>query len=270
MPNPDLDRVAAIIRTAAAEELLPRYGRLAAGDISEKAPGDFVTVADGAMERRLEAELGELSPSSLVVGEEGAFSDRGLLSRLGEAQSAWIIDPLDGTANFAGGLPMFAVIVAFAVHGKVAAAWIYDPLGDRMALAEIGAGAWMAGKRMRVATAAEPARMRGVLNFRYGDRTIVTRMAARCHRLGPLITLGCAGQEYLALCSGKLHFAQYTRLLPWDHAAGSLLHREAGGHAALFDGGAYTPVVNAGPYLLAPDRESWSEIRAILAGEEES
>lgn len=68
MSHPDLDHVAAIIRAAAAEELLPRYGRLAAGDINEKAPGDFVTVADAAMERRLEAQLGGHSPSSLVVG----------------------------------------------------------------------------------------------------------------------------------------------------------------------------------------------------------
>ena len=104
--------VAELIRETAAAELLPRFRNLSKSDIRQKRPGDVVTVADVASEQRLASGLAKILPGVPVVGEEAVESDAGLLdliSRRGEA--CWIVDPLDGTANFAAGKNQFAVIV---------------------------------------------------------------------------------------------------------------------------------------------------------------
>src|SRR4030095_3156841 len=107
---PDADRVTRLIQEAAAAEIMPRFRQLAAGDVREKAPGDLVTVADEAVEARLAPALEALLPGSVVVGEEAAAADPNLLNRLFDDQPVWIIDPVDGTSNFAEGRPAFAVM----------------------------------------------------------------------------------------------------------------------------------------------------------------
>ncbi len=108
----DLQRVAELMRETAAAELLPRFRNLAQEDIRQKRPGDVVTVADVAAEQRLASGLAKILPGVPVVGEEAVEADTGLLdliSRPGE--SCWIVDPLDGTSNFAAGRDRFAIIV---------------------------------------------------------------------------------------------------------------------------------------------------------------
>ena len=80
--------------------------------------------------------------------------------------------------------------------------------------------------------------------------------------------LGCAAHEYLRLLDGTAHFALYHQLMPWDHAAGALMHAEAGGWHAKLDGGRYRPTELAGGLLLAPDEESWHALHALLFDEE--
>src|SRR5215467_2079228 len=97
----DLARVTALIEETAALEILPRFQKLAAGDIREKTPGDFVTVADEAAEAHLTPLLAALLPGSLVLGEEAAAADSLLLDRLLGEPAVWVVDPVDGTGNFA-------------------------------------------------------------------------------------------------------------------------------------------------------------------------
>src|SRR5690349_21342761 len=111
---PDIDRVSAIIREVAEAEILPRFRRLQQSDIREKGPGDLVTVADEVAERRLTERLRDLVPNSLVLGEEAVAADQRVLGRIFEEDPVWIIDPVDGTSNFASGKPAFGVIVAYA------------------------------------------------------------------------------------------------------------------------------------------------------------
>src|SRR5215475_5254326 len=101
----DLARVTSLIEETAGAEILPRFRKLAAGEIREKTPGDFVTVADEAAEARLTPLLSALLPGSLVLGEEAAAADATLLDRLFDTQPVWVIDPVDGTSNFAEGRP---------------------------------------------------------------------------------------------------------------------------------------------------------------------
>ena len=107
--------VEAAVRDTVAAEILPRWRRLAQHDIAEKTgPGDLVTVADKEAERRLTEVLTALLPGSVVVGEEAVHADPGVLGRIGGAEPVWIVDPVDGTANFVAGKEEFATLVALA------------------------------------------------------------------------------------------------------------------------------------------------------------
>jgi len=259
----DIDRVSRLIVEAADEEIMPRYDKLTAGDVREKGPGDLVTVADEAMEHRLTVQLQDLLPGSVVVGEEAAARDDTVLNRLASDDPVWIIDPVDGTANFAKAKGDFGVMVGLVAGGQGVAGWIYDPVGRRMATAEIGAGAWLNDTRLSVAPApGDPAELSGVLlaGF-YGDQELGRRVQQHRERVCALKSRRCAASEYLRIASGEMHFALFTKLMPWDHAPGVLIHGEAGGYNAYADGGSYRPDrITAPALLLAPDRPSWQSL----------
>src|SRR5262245_59618633 len=128
---------------------MPRFGKLEPGDVSSKAPGDPVTVADREAESALTAGLTALRPGSAVVGEEAVASDPSLLDRLRLPGEVWVVDPIDGTANFVGGREPFAILVALVRDAVTAASWILDPVTGTIAVAERGAGAYLGGERVR-------------------------------------------------------------------------------------------------------------------------
>jgi fructose-1,6-bisphosphatase/inositol monophosphatase family enzyme len=261
-----VDSVAGLIREVARDFVLPRFERLAADEVQQKAAGDLVTIADIEAEQALTPRLRDLLPGSTVVGEEAAAKDPGILSRLDDDGMVWLIDPVDGTANFAAGIPLFAVMVALVKNGEVVGAWIHDPVKDLMATAEQGGGAWANGVRLKVAGEGRPDHMSGAVSIRFGNRQLVRRIAGRSNLVGSVFSFRCAGQEYMALATGRAHFALYHRLLPWDHAPGVLLHREAGGYGRQLGGASYSPRVHDGGLLLAPDEASWSALHAVLIG----
>ena len=142
---PDSENVIAIIREVAAAEIMPRFRNLGADDVAQKrSPSDLVTTADLEAERRLTAALTALSPGSAVIGEEAAEHDPAVLSALAGESPVWLIDPVDGTNNFAHDKPCFAVIVAFCLGGETVAGWIHDPIADATMWAAKGRGAWIA------------------------------------------------------------------------------------------------------------------------------
>jgi fructose-1,6-bisphosphatase/inositol monophosphatase family enzyme len=262
--NIDIDAVARLIAEAAAEEIMPRFAKLAVGDVREKGPGDLVTIADEAVERRLAPQLIGLLPGSCVIGEEEAAVDVSVLQRLEEPAPVWIIDPVDGTANFAAGKGDFGVMVALVQAGRTVAGWIHDPVNKRMATAERGAGAWLDGKRLAVAPPpADPAELSGTLLVGFhGDPELGRRIQQRRERIRAVKSRRCAATEYLQLATGQMHFALFSRLMPWDHAPGVLIHAEAGGYNGYIDdGGGYEPArITAKGLLLAPDRASWQAL----------
>ncbi len=265
--TPDIQRVTAAIAEVAETEIIPRFERLAAHEVREKAPGDVVTVADEQAEARLTPLLTALVPGSLVVGEEGAAADERVLELLAGDMPVWLIDPIDGTSNFAEGIPRFVVMVALVRRDRVVAGWIHDPIGKSTAVAERGGGAWLDGVRLGVASVpATPAEMSGVLLAGYfGDRALGRRVQQRRHRVRTEKSLRCAGLEYLRLARGDMHFGLFTKLMPWDHAPGIIVHAEAGGYAAYLEGGGFDPArMAAGGLLAAPDPDSWAELRAML------
>jgi fructose-1,6-bisphosphatase/inositol monophosphatase family enzyme len=263
----DSARIERLIAEIAAEEVMPRFEKLEAGDVSEKSPGDLVTIADVATERRLTPALLDLLPGSRLVGEEAAAGDPRLLDELMGDDPVWVVDPIDGTANYAAGIPMFAVMVGLIRRGETVMAWIHDPVKRVTASAAAGGGAWCAGRRLKVAPGLTPASMSGALSLRFGNRQLARRIGGRSNLVGSVFNFRCAGHEYLALASGKAHFALYNRLYPWDHAPGHLIHREAGGFSARLDASPYTPRETGGGLLLTPDRASWQALHEVLVRE---
>ena len=256
---PDPAEVSAAIRAVAAAEIMPRFRNLADAERWEKRPGSWVTVADTAAEAALISALARILPGSAVIGEEAAEETPALLAQLGGDRPVWLVDPVDGTANFAAGKPEFAVMAALVIDGTTRAGWIYDPINDAMSWAVAGQGAWRDTARLSVAPPAEPAQMAGSIGARLRrDKQLVARFAR-------IENAQCCGIEYIRLVSGALHFSHYRRLKPWDHAAGALIHAEAGGHSARLDGSPWQPGrARGGGLLVARDGACWNRLAALI------
>jgi len=255
----DIDKVMRLIRDVAETEILPRFQKLADGDRWEKRPGSVVTVVDGLAEARLTEGLAALTPGATIVAEEAIEQTPELLAKVDWSGAAWVIDPLDGTANFAAGKPRFAVLVAYVVDGVSRAGWLHDPVRNITVVAESGGGAWLGDTRLKVADSEPFAAMTGSLGPR------LRRNPAFCAQFSRVTNTGCCGIDYLAIAEGGVHFAYYRGLKPWDHAAGVLVHGEAGGHSACLDGRPYRPgAPGEGGLLLTPDPATWRRLAADI------
>ena len=230
--------VAALMRDAALRAILPRWQTLTADQIDDKAADDVVTIADKEAELILAEGLAKILPEATIVGEEAAFADPALLDRLGDTL-CWIVDPLDGTNNFARGAPPFGVMVALAEAGETIAGWIYDPLSHRLIHAHRGGGAWLGEERVAArSTGANPPI--AAISLVFMDQA--KREAMKQH-IAPHYTLvdipRCAAEQYPRLVLGVNDCSIFERTLAWDHAAGVLFVNEAGGMAARPDGRPY-------------------------------
>ena len=268
MPHVDPDAVAALTRETAATCIVPRFQTLSSGDIDEKAPGETVTVADREAEAFLTAHLRRLLPGVPVVGEEAVADDPDLVHAIASEPMAWLVDPLDGTANFAAGQPYWAVMIALVAHGDTVQSWLYQPAEDRMYIAERGSGAWRDGARLRCPAAPVPrAELRGAILQRFLTEDERSRMEPCFRRFGEILPgLQCSGYEYPAIIEGRQHFALFQRLLPWDHVPGALLLTEAGGVARRTDGTNYAPSPDGRGLLLADAPETWRAVHETLYG----
>jgi fructose-1,6-bisphosphatase/inositol monophosphatase family enzyme len=261
-----IERVGALLREVAAEVILPRHRRLRDGEVSEKTSGELVTVVDLESERRLAQALPAWLPGSRVIGEEGAAAAPALLQTLDDGD-VWLVDPLDGTANFIAGSADFAVMLALLRQGEPVGAWMLHPLSGELFVAEQGGGAFANGERVRVtASSATPAAgLRGIVKTRFLPPELRERIAANERRVADVLPgTGCAGGDYPAIVRGVPQFCLYWRTLPWDHAPGTLWLREAGGHAARLDGRPYRPSDDQRGLLIARDDTTWLTARAAL------
>lgn len=250
-----LARVPDLLRETAEKAILPRYQKLASHEIQAKsAADDIVTVADQDAEAMLTDGLLKLLPGSLVVGEEAVAAEPIAIHRLASDEPVWVIDPLDGTANFAAGLPTFAVMLALVRHNETQAAFVYDPLGQRMAEARPGDGAIINNNRVSLPPR-RPGLARVSVSVRFWPAEIAE--AAQLDTIEQVEPLMCAGHEYLRLVAGGIDAASYWRLHPWDHAAPALIAQEAGARVAHPDGNRYRPYCAPRLGLIAAYPETW-------------
>jgi fructose-1,6-bisphosphatase/inositol monophosphatase family enzyme len=271
MATVDMLGIAQIVREVAAEEILPRWRNLAAGDVQRKSKaGDLVTVADRAAEAALARRLADAVANSRVVGEEAVADDPNVLLRFRDDGPVWVVDPIDGTRNFSEGGTTFDVMVALVIGGKPVAGWIYAPAENVLYLGEAGSGAERHHESGRQAIEAPRdlplSEFEGIL----GPNAFVNRGKGDPARVRHLFRgysrPTCAGHNYGRLLTGASQFLINFSTHPWDHMPGLAIATAAGFDAARHDGAPFDPLDRLGGILVAPDRKAWEAIHhALLA-----
>jgi len=267
MSGIDLLALAEILRRAAAAEILPRFRRLTPGQVHVKSEAiDLVTEADELAEKRIKAEVAALAPEAEFIGEESVARNGELLHRVGTADLAVVVDPVDGTANFAAGIPLFGVMAAVVRQGETVGGIIYDPMGDDWVLAEKGNGAWFRRPdgdmaRLHVAAPKPLAEMVGHASTSFIPPQGRAEVMSHYAKVRIAANYRNAAHDYRTFAAGHIQFLMFHRLMPWDHLAGTLIAQEAGGHVAMLDGGSYRPGMVGGGLIAAVNPESWDLLR---------
>lgn len=251
----ETDAVSRLIVDVCARLILPRFRRLAGHEVHLKDAGDIVTVADLEAEVELTDALRAASPDAVVVGEEAASADPHLLLGLGNADHAWVIDPVDGTRNFAAGRADFGVMVAETRRGACTRAWIWQPVHERLYLAERGAGVTRNGEPL-------PAMTERSQPYRASVPRSLRRHEVPGFVVGP--TRAACAIDYPALLQGEVDVLGFRTFKPWDHLPGSLMVAELGGHVATLEGEPYRADATGTLLLAAASRALYREAAARL------
>lgn len=233
-----------LLAEVVAEEVVGRFRTLATHEIEAKPtlgdPDDLVTVVDHLVEKRLTGGLQRLLPGATVIGEEAVHARPELLDSLGDTQPVWLIDPIDGTKNFARGEEAFGVMIALVDRGATRASWIALPARNQMFVAEEGAGAYLGGAPIRTREPVSPPL--GTLYTRFMPPALAEAVVTASRgRYTDQPGASAAAIEYTSIVSGVKDLVVYYRLHPWDHAPGALLLSEAGGCVEHLDGRPYMP-----------------------------
>ncbi|NJP53061.1 inositol monophosphatase [Streptomyces sp. SBST2-5] len=219
------------VREAAAQEIMPRWRRLAEHEVDHKSgPHDLVTDADRKAELYLTKTLPALLPGSVVVGEEAVHADPASYEAIRGEAPVWIVDPVDGTRQFVRGEPGFCTLVALAHGGVVHASWTYAPARGLLAAAVRGQGARLDGEPLHAGSPEPGSELRVAVS--HPDYTTDEQKRALLglwtEGVAPR-SCGSAGLEYLAVARGESDATAFSWEAAWDHAAGLLLVEEAGG-----------------------------------------
>jgi myo-inositol-1(or 4)-monophosphatase len=252
------DAAVAFAREAGA---IVRSGHGAAHAPERKGAIDLVTEYDRRSEALLLRRIADHFPGHDVLAEEsGAAAPRG-------ARVRWLLDPLDGTTNFAHNYPFFCVSVGVEVDGALAAGAVYDPVRDEMFAAAAGHGATLDGAPIRVSAVARLEDALLVTGFPYDVRRDpaphLGLFEAFLVRAQGVRRDGSAALNLCYLAMGRFDGFWESHLSPWDVAAGALIVREAGGAVTDFDGG---PFRLEGRRILATNGALHDPMRAVLAG----
>lgn len=219
------DSLLTAVRLGADQELMSRFNR---AEVRYKADGSTLTDADIAMNQWLIRELGERFPDYSVLSEEMPIEVQ--QQRLAAAEPGlWVIDPLDGTSNFAAGLPYFAVSMALMEEGRVSFALVYDPVRRECFHARPGQGAWVNERRL-IAPSSQRSLRRAIALVDF--KRLPTELAQRLVAAPPYASQRSFGAVALDLCwlaAGRAHIYLHGQHNLWDYIAGLSILREAGG-----------------------------------------
>lgn len=271
LPNPvsaaQQTHIVNIIRRAAKAEIMPRFRGLASADITSKSrPDDLVTVADTAAEAMITRALRIAFPTALVVGEEAVASKPDLLDQIADAPLAFIIDPIDGTWNFAHNLAVFGVILAVTQFGKPVFGLIYDPVADDWAITSNDGHALLerangASRPLKASMGKPLEALNGYIPLALFKGETRAKVAATLPSFAHTHPLRCSAHQYRMIAQGYADFSIQNAKNPWDHAAGALLCERAGAHVEMLEGGPYSAGQRDGHLLIAPDRTTWNKLK---------
>jgi myo-inositol-1(or 4)-monophosphatase len=263
MSLPDLKQLRGLVRDCARQELLPRFA-----DVGRhlKLDGSVVTEADHAMQDRVQQELAVHWPQYAFLGEEMPAHEHATLARTGR-EGMWVLDPLDGTSNFAAGLPFFSVSLALLVDGRVEIGLVYDPVRDEAFYAQRGVGAWLNGLSLgtRAPLNLPLRRSIAVVDFKRLDPALAAGLGAR-PPYGSQRNFGSSALDWCWLADGRFHVYLHGGQKLWDYAAGTLILAEAGGQALTLAGEeVFTPELSTRSVVAARDPELFQAWRQWVA-----
>ena len=266
------DLLLVAVREAARTRIMPRFRALSPSDISTKSgPADLVTLADTEAEAQITAAVRAAWPEAEVLGEESVAADASGRARMGEAELAVVIDPVDGTWNFAKGLAVFGVLLAVLRRGTPVWGLLYDPVMDDWIEAAPGlptAFITATGKARPLSTSSEARsdRLTGYMPLGLFPRDARERIVAEFPDFMRITSLRCALHEYRMVAQGHAEFTLSGPVPhPWDHAAGVLAVQQAGGVARFLDGAPYDARRVNGVLLAAGSQAAWDSLAQRFA-----
>ena len=233
---PDIEKLKLLVKVAAKEELLKDFGH---SDFEYKEDGSVITPADLAMQNRLEDELKLHWPMYGILGEEMSEQQQLAViqdSATGKSSGYWCIDPLDGTSNYAVGLPFFAVSIALIVDGQQQVGLIYDPVRDEMFTAITGQGAYLNDNRIDhtqiKSTDNKP--VVAEIDLKRLPKSLAVKLVSESI-FASQRNLGSSAIDWCWMAAGRFDVYLHGGQKMWDYAAGSLIFKEAGGQSISLD-----------------------------------
>jgi len=250
MMNINLKQLKDIVISTSKAELLPRFNAV---ERAYKADGSVVTEADLIMQELLTARLKAAYPDIDLLGEEMTSEQQQTL--LKSSKALWCLDPVDGTSNFAAGLPYFSVSLALIENGVVSLAIVYDPIRDECFSAQLGQGAHLNDHVLSLKESDLPLqRAIALIDFKRLKPNLATQLVTKLP-YGSQRSLGSIALELCWLAAGRGHIYLHAKQHLWDYAAALLILNEAGGHACTLEGEAITtPQLTARSTIAALDK----------------
>jgi len=243
-----------MIVPAAQQELLPRFARV---ERQHKRDGSVLTEADLALQSRIAAQLRQQWPETVFLGEEMTTTEQTEL--LAGGQPVWCLDPLDGTSNFAAGIPYFCVSLALLQQGEVLLGMVYDPVRDECFTACRGQGARVNGAPLRVRPSGlELGQTTALIDFKRLEKGLATRLVTE-QPYASQRSFGSVALDWCWLAAGRCHIYLHGRSNIWDYAAGNYIFHAAGGYSSTLEGDAiFTHALTPRSSVAAVDQSLFS------------
>ena len=239
-----------ILNECARKIVQPYFGKLSKDQIKRKKDDSLVTEIDIKAEEFLKTYLKDFLPGSVTVGEEEAEDNIRILSRLDKASPVWIIDAVDGTKNYISGNVNYTMLVSLYQNNEIIGGWLYAPELRRQIWALKGQGTWEGNKALVTS------KIKSKLFSLTGSIGVHLRKDEAIKGLfRGIFNVGCCGLEYIKIASSEIDFAHFRRVKPWDHAAGYIVIKEAGGVSRELGGGDYKLTVTPENGLLVTSNE---------------
>lgn len=265
LPKPE--EVIQAIRDIADTEVMPRFKNLQEGDIAEKAPGDFVTIADEQSELAFTKRLPTLLEGSLVVGEEAVAKDLSVLETFAQDKPVWVIDPIDGTYNFKSGRSHFGILISLVQQGVTQMGFLFDAPKNQCFYAIKGQGAFDEnGDKIDFPSARQASRTTAAEMTGFAGGAQPWHFKKLNDYVGELVNIRCSLHDALHFMRGDGDFILWHKTTPWDQAGTTLMSEELGGYVSYLDGEKYKPV-NAPQnklLLVASSEENWHKVAAAI------
>ncbi len=259
MTPPDPRYLATAIEVVTAAGALQRARFGSAFKVDKKGTIDLVTEVDVEVERAARALLGARFPDHDIMAEELGGGGAG-------ASHRWVFDPLDGTTNFAHGIPIFCSSLALEIDGEAVVGAVFDPMRQELFTAERGVGAWLNGAPLAVSSAERLIDAVLVTGFPYNVHStldeVIGLFSAYVGEARAIRRLGSAAVDLCWVAAGRMDAFWERGLQPWDTRAGALLVQEAGGTVSGLDGGPWDP---AGGHLLASNGRLHAQMVEVAA-----